>query len=66
MPEQLLDDPEIRTRIQQVGGERVPERVRADALQLSDLRGRTGHNLMHAAHTQTFATSVQKERSQLP
>ena len=31
MPEQLLDDPQVRSALEQMRGERVPQGVRADA-----------------------------------
>ena len=39
VPEQLLDLAQVRARVQQLGGEHVPERVRRHALALADAGG---------------------------
>ena len=62
MPQQLLDDPEISPRIEEMCGKGMPKGMRADALQLSDLRRCTRHDRTHTAHAQPSTTCVQEQR----
>src|SRR5919106_1018611 len=62
MPEQFLNNPQIGTGIKEVCGKGMPKCMRADALQLSDLRRGMSHDITHAAHAQSVAAGIQKKR----
>src|SRR5919109_5608172 len=66
VPEQLLDNPEISPRIEEVRGKRMSKGMGADPLQLSDLGRRTRDDGTHAAHTQPSDTRVQEQRLRPP
>src|SRR5438067_1598675 len=62
MTEQLLDGPEVRATLEQMGGERVPEHVRREpAAEPGPLRG-DAHDLPSALARQAPAPAVDEQR----
>ena len=60
--EQLLHDTDVGTVVEHVGGARVTEYVRADAVRESDARARGAHNLPAALARDSTAARVQEDR----
>src|SRR4051794_29579646 len=62
MTEQLLDDPQVRATLEQMGRERMPQRVRADSLTESGAtRGRL-HGGPRLLASEASATTAHEQR----
>ena len=62
LAEQFLDRAEVGAGAEQVRGERVAKRVRADALWDAGCAGGRAHDAIDAAGRQPLAAEVQEER----
>ena len=62
MAEQLLNGPQIRAGIEQMRGECVAKRVRAQACALIDLREEFRHDELDGARAETSAVDAEKKR----
>src|SRR3990172_7208830 len=56
--QQLLHDPQLGAAVQQVGGERVAQQVREDALVQAGHEGVLPHDLLHGAPGEALAVPV--------
>src|SRR3990170_622256 len=60
--QQLLHDPQLGAAVQQVGGERVAQQVREDALVQAGHEGVLAHDILHGASGEALAVPVHEQR----
>lgn len=61
MPEHLLYGSEVGSTVEEVGGRRVPQGVRAGRTGAGQIRQESGDQPVHGTNAQPFALSAEKE-----